>query len=197
MTKIRCIVCAVFLICTVALIPRPASADVVYTTFGPSGQYDVNVNHGWAISGSCCSNQVEAEPFTLGAGTTVADAVLAVGNLSGGDTPVNVYIESDSGGVPGSIIATLSQAGTILPYSNGWDGGLVTFTCSGCTLGAGSYWLVAQEPDASTWSQGNGPIEAFEIDGPASGVPEPASILLFATAALGIGITRRRSISRG
>jgi hypothetical protein len=225
MTKIRCIVCAVFLICTVALIPRPASADVVYTTFGPSGQYDVNVNHGWAISGSCCSNQVEAEPFTLGAGTTVEDAVLALGHVAGDNNPVNVYIESDSGGVPGSIIATLSQAGTILPYSNGWDGGLVTFTCSGCTLGAGSYWLVAQEPDASTeqiwdwtyndqialgkipfnqigsatgpWSQGNGPIEAFEIDGPASGVPEPASILLFATAALGIGITRRRSISRG
>ena len=220
MTKIRCIVCAVFLICTVALIPQPASAGVVFTTLGPGGEYDIT--NGWQVAGS---GQVIANPFTLGTGTTVADAVLALGNLAGGDNPVNVYIESDRSG-PGSIIATLSQVGTILPFHNGFGGGLVTFTCSGagCTLGAGSYWLVAQEPDPNTahvwdyvyqdattgaaYNAINSPTgpwivsytmigDAFQIDGAESGVPEPTSILLIATGLLGIGIARRRSIGRG
>ena len=222
MTKIRYIVCAVCLIGTVALIPQSASAGVVYTTLGPSGEFDGG--NGNAIDGSGYSNQVIANPFTLGVGTTVADAMLALGNYAGSNNPVNVYIESNNAGVPGSIIATLSQVGTILPYNSG--SGLISFTCSGaaCTLGAGSYWLVAQESDPNTeqiWDyayldaaaniaynhvgSSTGPWagpyptigQAFRIDDTASGVPEPTSILLFATGVLGIGIARRRSIGRG
>ena len=222
MTKIRCIVCAVFVICTVALIPQPASAGVVFTTLGPSGEFDAG--NGFNVDGSSYANQVIANPLTLGTGTTVADAVLALGNSAGNNNPVNVYIESDNSGLPGSIIATLSQVGTILPFANGFGGGLITFTCSGaaCTLGAGSYWLVAWEPDANTdqvwnyaylnapahlafnqigspigpWIDGNvSNAVAFRIDD--TSVPEPTSILLLATGLLGIGIARRRSIGRG
>jgi hypothetical protein len=221
MTKIRLIVCAVFLICTVALIPQPASAGVVFTTLGPSGQFDTNGDY--FVDGSGYNNQVIANMFTLSSGTTVGDAVLALGNYAGDNNPVNVYIESDSSG-PDSIIATLLQVGTIPSSSSG--SGLVTFTCSGaaCTLGAGSYWLVAQEPDANTeqiWNYAyqdqsigfafneigspTGPwygpfpftASGFRIDSAESGVPEPTSILLLATGLLGIGIARRRSIGRG
>ena len=218
-------VCAVFVICTVALIPQPASAGVVFTTLGPGGEFDAG--YGYYVDGSGYTNQVIASLFTLGAGTTVGDAVLALGNYgSPDDNPVNVYIESDDSGLPGSIIATLSQVGTILPFNGGSGSGLITFTCSGaaCTLGAGSYWLVAQEPDANTqqvWDyayqdataniaynqvgSATGPWtgpdvyagNAFQIDDTTSGVPEPTSILLLATGLLGIGIARRRSIGRG
>jgi len=105
MTKIRCIVCAVFLICTVALIPQPASAGVVFTTLGPSGQFDSN--GGYMVDGSFYNNQVFANMFTLGAGTTVGDAVLALGNFEGADNPVSVYIDSDSSGLPGSKLAAI------------------------------------------------------------------------------------------
>ena len=75
----------------------------------------------------------------------MADAVLAMGNFQGTNTPVNGFIESDSGGLPGNVLSTLTQVGTIPPFSSG--GGLVTYTrTTGCNLGAGNYWLVAMEP---------------------------------------------------
>ena len=105
---------------------------------------------GYFVDGSNNFNQVIANPFALGTDATVDDAVLALGNFGGGNNPIDVYIESDSSGEPGSILATLTQVGTIPSFGSG--SGLVTFTCSGvgCSLSAGSYWLVAREPDAAT-----------------------------------------------
>ncbi len=196
-----------------------AAGDILYTTLGPGGAYDGS--SGYFVDGSNYYNTVIANPFTLSAGATVANAVLALGNNLGNNNPVTVYIESNNGGVPGSIIATLSQSGTILPWGNGSGGGLVTFNCSGaqCALGAGSYWLVASEQDPNTqqiWDyayqdqQGNlayngsgsptGPwssffdIEnAFEIDGP-SPVPEPGALLVLIPGLLGAGYGLRRKL---
>src|SRR5690242_12857770 len=50
-----------------------ASADVLYTTLGPSDQYDGN--NGYFVDGSNFFNQVMANPFTLGTGATITDAV--------------------------------------------------------------------------------------------------------------------------
>jgi hypothetical protein len=217
MTKIRFIICVLCLVGMVALIPWPASADALYSTLGPGGTYDTSV--GWTLGAppSSSFNQVPASQFTLGTGATVGDAMLALWYVDGNDT-VNVYIESDNSGMPDIILATLSEVGPIAAY----PGGLVAFTCSGpqCMLGAGAYWLVAQQPVADSWSAwfydyqdasgpvafndsgsatgpwfpSTGPQGAFQID---SAVPEPTSILLFASVVLGIGIARRRSIGRG
>jgi len=131
------------LICSIS---ASAVGPVLYTTLGPNGQYDPY--SGYVVGGS--NHQVMAAPFTFSAGATVGDVVLALGHLGGtSNNPVDVYIESDNGGLPGTIIASLTQVGTIPPWlGNAWS--LVTFNCSGvqCTLGAGSYWLVVFEPDA-------------------------------------------------
>ena len=228
MTNIRSIVYAACLITSLALTSRPASAGILCntlgsgcTTLGPGNAYDGT--NGYFVDGSTFHNQVIANSFTLGAGATVGDAMLALGNKAGGNNPVNVYIESDSGGEPGSILASLSQVGTIPLWSNGSGGGLVTFTCSGaaCTLGAGSYWLVAWEPDANTqqvWDFAyldlplvifayntlgsptgpwitDAPVTdaAFQIDGPNNTTPEPGSLILLGSGLLGLaGVVRRR-----
>jgi len=203
------------MICSVSA----AAGDILYTTLGPGNAYDGS--NGSFVDGSNYYNDVVADSFTLGAGATVANAVLALGNFLGNNNPVTLYIESNNGGVPGSIIVQLSQVGTILPWGNGSGGGLVTFNCSGaqCALAAGTYWLVAWEQDPNTqqfWDnayedqQGNnafnlngsptGPwmagfytANAFQIDGVVSVVPEPGTLLVLVPGlfAVGYGLRRR------
>jgi PEP-CTERM motif-containing protein len=200
------------MICSV----NAAAGDILYTTLGPGGAYDGS--NGYFVDGSNYYNTVMANSFSLGAGATVADAVLALGNYMGNNNPVTLYVESNNGGVPGSIIATLSQSGTILPWGNGSGGGLVTFNCSGaqCALPAGSYWLVAWEPDPNTqqvwdyayqdqlgnlafnsfgsptgpWTQAFDIENAFQIDS----VPEPATLLVLIPGLLGAGYGLRRKL---
>ena len=195
------------MICSV----EATAGSALYTTLGPGGAYDNS--GGYSVDGSNYFNQVIANPFTLGAGGFVSDAVLALANVQGGNNPLNVYIESNSGGVPGSIIAQLTQVGTI-----SGAGGLVTFTCSGlaCGLGPGSYWLVAVEPDPNTqqgwflsygdqlgtvayneagsptgpWSTADGiPLNGFQLD-----TPEPATWLVLIPGLLGVGYGLRRRL---
>jgi len=202
------------MICSVSA----AAGDMLYTTLGPGSAYDGS--NGYFVDGSNYYNTVTANMFTLGAAGTVADAVLALGNFLGNNGAVTLYIESNSGGMPGNIIATLSQSGTILPWGNGNGGGLVTFNCSGaqCALAAGSYWLVAWEQDPNTqqiWdyayqdNQGNlafngsgsptGPwgsffdtANAFQIDGVP--VPEPGTLLVLIPGLLSVGYGLRRKL---
>jgi len=208
---------------TMVFSVNATAGSVLCSTLGPNNEYDSS--GGFFVDGSNGNNQVIANPFTLGTGATVADAVLALGNLysSGApnNNPVSVYIESNNGGLPGSIIAQLSQVGTIPPwYYSGKGGGLVTFTCSGaaCNLGAGSYWLVAWEPDSKTeqvWlfsyqdqsaliafnhlgsptGPWIGPLlqteNAFRIDG---AVPEPSILLMLIPGLFGVGYGLRRKL---
>lgn len=120
-------------------------------------------------------NVVFAEPFTSASTADLADAILALGNYSGSNSPITVDLESDHNGSPGDVLATLTQQGTI--SQDYLSPGPVTFDYSGTpvqlTSGA-AYWLVALETDPNSeqaWFLSNGAmgIDAFNYDGSATG----------------------------
>jgi hypothetical protein len=203
------------LICFLAAVPAWADPTVLYTTLGPGGSFGT---YAYAVDGSSYSNEVIANSFSLNSAAVVSDAQLAIYFALGENNPASVYIESDSGGSPGSILDSLIQVGAIQPYGVG--NGLVTYDCSGagCNLASGTYWLVAAETNADTllgwyfnyagtttnqafdstgsptgpWNFDSVTETAFEIDGPV--IPEPSSFLLFSSGLLGLASLIRRKL---
>lgn len=108
-----------------AALPSTALAGTVYSTFSPSHTYgSSSFGIGAYPSGS---NQVLAEAFVPSETVTLSEAILALSQS--GDNPFNLYVESDSGGVPGTILDTLTQVGGSTSTPS-----LVTFTCSSCSV---------------------------------------------------------------
>lgn len=192
------------------------ATDVLFTNLGPNGEYDTT--NGWLVNGAQYNNQVIAMPFTPTKNESVSDAVLALGYYGGNNTAVSLYLESDASGVPGSILATLTQQGTIPPFTSG--GGLVQFNCASCpTLStSNTYWMVAVEADAASdqvwmynygdttgpfafntsgsptgpWFQYNSTNSGFRVDG--NGVPEPGTLVMFGSGILAAAAGLRRKL---
>ncbi len=193
-----------------------AAGDVLYSTLGPSGQYDSA--NGWYVDGANYDNQALAMPFTPDESNVVYGARLALGNYAGGNSPINLYIYDDNYGIPGGTqLGILQQQGTILPFSQG--GGLVWFRCVACpevTVGT-QYWLVAVETDPNTeqawfwayhdqfgsfafnqfgsetgpWNPITDFVTGFDIE---TFVPEPGTFAMMGTGVLVAGGTLRRKL---
>ncbi len=110
-----------------------AYADTIYSTFGPGQSY---FGGGLVLASGNLGIQVPADSFVPTETATLTDAELALSRSA----PVNVYIESDSGGVPGVILDTLTQVGSLSSTS-----AVVKYNCSSCPqLDAGTtYFLLA------------------------------------------------------
>jgi hypothetical protein len=105
----------------------------------------------YEVDGPLNSHQTLAQGFTPRRDATFSDVALAMGRCTTCGSAyrrVNVYLEDDAGGVPGSIIdGPLTQQHAIRGWGNGQGGSLVLFNCVTCpALSAGTrYWIVAQQ----------------------------------------------------
>ena len=201
-------VIALAVIATLFTSTTPMNAAVVFSNVVG------NCCGGFGVEGSNYGTAALGASFTSAGNYLMTDAQVMVFQTlgNGGDPNFNVSLFSDPGGLPGSWIAALG-VGLVAP--NG--GGIVTASGATPMLAMGTtYWLVLTPFDASTqigWEMGGSPLvrlatstsstgsggwsalglndAQFQIDGTA--VPEPSSLLLMVSGALGvIGAVRRR-----
>jgi hypothetical protein len=186
----------------------PMKADVVFSNIVG------NCCGGFAVDGANYGSVSLGASFIPAANYLMIDAQVMVFQMLGfgGDPFFNASLFSDASGLPGSLIATIGT-GLMAPVG----GGIVTASGPMPSLTSGTpYWLVLTPFDNVTelgWEMGGSPLvffafttsstgvggwvsagtadAQFQIDG--TPVPEPSSLLLVASGALGaMGIARRR-----
>jgi hypothetical protein len=191
-----------------------ARADtVVFSNFGPGMTF--NTTQGYLINpAGATPPQTIAHRFTSTSNINFTSAQLALG-LIAGNSNIQVFLETDAGGLPGTILETIN-VNISSPFP---PGGIVTATSTLNTLltAGTNYWLVAFAQNATTRAEWNfsltdfstannfafnqipsptGPWNAvpagnirsaFQINGNVIGptVPEPATMLLFGTGLAG------------
>jgi hypothetical protein len=194
-----------------------AFADVIFSNLGSGGSFDTTLHDSYAVGLVTGLEQVLAIPFSASETANLTGVQLALVQ-DVGSSPVDVFIESDSGGTPGSILATLTQVGS---FTSATTPALVDFTCTSCLglVSGTEYFVVAQQSNQSTdesawqknstgdtgtitynligsntgpWSAtGDLTLPAFEVDG-AAAVPEPSSSQLLAGLLAAIAVAGRR-----
>jgi hypothetical protein len=143
--------------------------------------------------------------------------MLALNQFLGPVSPPTVYVESDSGGEPGTILDTLTTAGSV-----GSTSSILTYTCAICSqlLGGTEYFLVAQATGALGWNGSNSdtgtyyssftsptgpwvavtptntPLPAYEVDGTPVSTPESGTFSLLLMG-IGLVLVMRKRIAQG
>jgi hypothetical protein len=204
-----------------AFVPVLLRADVVFSNVTGTGTVTAGASVCGPTSNACrFSDTFVGEEFTPVANYTMVDAQAFIfANGLGDNQTFDVFLYSNTGGVPGSVI---EQIGFGLAATTPFPGSLITANTinTPITLTSGTpYWLVLEPhlanstvlwadggpsfiPESASfnggqnWAAGNNSTLQFQIDGApvAAAVPEPSSfVLLPGIVALFCGFKRRNS----
>jgi hypothetical protein len=142
--------------------------SIVFTNLTGPLHHKYNNTVGYFVDGTSFFSQVLGGGFTPASSVKFADAYMPMGvytDLGGANYAgtLNVYLESDAGGVPSGVVldGPLSVCNGISNFNDGLGGNFVEFNCVTCpTLSAGTqYWLVAQQAVSNvelTWDEVRG-----------------------------------------
>jgi hypothetical protein len=197
-----------------------SQADTIYSNLGPGLSYGNSAIR--AATGSL--NLAAATPFVVpsGANYALTEIDLAIG--ASASAPATIELTDNAGGFPGNVIASWTMNFPALFANSSIVPSQQITGITGITLDENAtYWLAVLAANGSTdtwWSANNtGQINikadsftngaswsplytqnadvAFGVFGNSEPVPEPSTILLLATAILGMGgaISRFRSES--
>ncbi|MCA9395282.1 MAG: PEP-CTERM sorting domain-containing protein [Candidatus Omnitrophica bacterium] len=199
------------LIGLIILAAAPARASVIFDSFGPGNSYELT-------DPAFITNPTDGNAFAYAQQfTPVADAVFSSVDIPiQGNAPLlylyDLWLAEDDGGVPGNVIESFS-AGTITP--NGTLNSVTSLnSLLSPTLLAGTpyYVVVAAAADntviwqsselaltdpvffrlnAEPWESSQIGTLALRVNGEMGVVPEPATMLLFASGLTGAFLRRR------
>ena len=120
-------------------------AQVLYSNFGAGHTFSSAPS--FAIGGTGCGSKAIAAKFQPPASAFFQDAQLAL-SLSSGTNQLSIYLESDSAGVPGTILegpisvtGLASSPGSVITANS---------TVFPFLLAGNAYWLVVTAPTANT-----------------------------------------------
>ena len=129
----------------------PLGAGIIYSNFGPGDSY--NLNTGWTI-GTVGLRYEQGHAFTPVSSFNLGQIDFAIGYL---DAPnlVELWLMSDVGGAPGSVIESFSFTGVMGSFGNS-NPPLSAISLLQPELQAGvQYWIIASAPDTGTWAAWN------------------------------------------
>ena len=194
-------------------IASEARADtVVFSNFGPGMTF--NQTQGVSVTASNLFGDIPAQAFTPSQTVTFSSAQLPM-NLVTGPNHFQVLLMTSSGGLPGTIIETITLTDAVPMFPPQI---VVANSALHPVLTAGTqYWLAVFAPEPNTfgiwnfslndfstpqalaftsptgpWVVNNVTRSAFQING--EPIPEPSTLLLLGTglATLGTAVRKRR-----
>jgi hypothetical protein len=205
------------------MVPTVSRADgILFTNFGAADSYNTAVGNtvGNAFDGK---NYAEGDTFTPSLSESLSSLTIALSCLSGCPDNFDVSLTGSAGGAPGVVLKNFIVNAASLGVFGANNAPLVLNAVSGPMLTAGTqYWITVSSDlnDSIAWnlnstgdvaanaiSSGGGLTwfspsgqtpGAFQVDGVATVVPEPASLLLVATSMVAMGALTwgRRKASR-
>jgi len=198
-----------------ACLGGTASADTIYSTFGPGDSYDGHrlqyIGDGAPLGESFLNRQV-TNPFTVSSDAELIGYRVAVSHFAltgqgqgmlslwSGDTEPTTPLESEilfDTGVGTAMIASVSSLlhPLLTPGNTYWlvlgapQGELFRWYDSEMTIPAGSRPLYRDDSLAG-WNSAGTLANAFAVDGRTSEIPEPSTWLLLASGLVFTTLTR-------